>query len=47
MNGLLFFHLIFWTTFALLVLFLQISLENIFKVFGKYFQSLLKIVKGI
>jgi hypothetical protein len=32
--------LIFWTTFAPLVLFLQI-------LFGKSFQSLLKIVKGI
>jgi hypothetical protein len=31
-NGLLFFYLIFWTTFAPLVLFLQI-------LFGKYFQS--------
>jgi hypothetical protein len=35
-----FFYLIFWTTFAPLVLFLQI-------LFGKYFQSLLQIVKGI
>jgi hypothetical protein len=33
MNGLLFFYLIFWTTFASLVLFLQIFLENLFKVF--------------
>jgi hypothetical protein len=40
MNGLLFFYLTFWTTFAPLVLFLQIFLENLFKVF-------LKIVKGI
>jgi hypothetical protein len=28
-----FFYLIFWTTFAPLVLFLQILLENLFKVF--------------
>jgi hypothetical protein len=35
-----FFYLIFWTTFAPLVLFLQIFLENLF-------QSLLQIVKGI
>jgi hypothetical protein len=35
-----FFYLTFWTTFAPLVLFLQILLENIFKVF-------LQIVKGI
>jgi hypothetical protein len=40
MNGLLFFSLTFWTTFAPLVLFLQIFLENLFKVF-------LQIVKGI
>jgi hypothetical protein len=39
MNGLLFFSLTFWTTFAPLVLFLQILLENLFKVF-------LQIVKG-
>jgi hypothetical protein len=36
----LFFYLTFWTTFAPLVLFLQIFLENLFKVF-------LQIVKGI
>jgi hypothetical protein len=35
-----FFYLIFWTTFAPLVLFLQILLENLFKLF-------LQIVKGI
>jgi hypothetical protein len=35
-----FFYLTFWTTFAPLVLFLQILLENLFKVF-------LQIVKGI
>jgi hypothetical protein len=35
-----FFYLTFWTTFAPLVLFLQIFLENLF-------QSLLQIVKGI
>jgi hypothetical protein len=35
-----FFLLTFWTTFAPLVLFLQILLENLFKV-------LLQIVKGI
>jgi hypothetical protein len=35
-----FFSLTFWTTFAPLVLFLQILLENLFKVF-------LQIVKGI
>jgi hypothetical protein len=35
-----FFYLTFWTTFAPLVLFLQILLENHFKVF-------LQIVKGI
>jgi hypothetical protein len=40
MNGLLFFYLTFWTSFAPLVLFLQIFLKNIFKVF-------LQIVKGI
>jgi hypothetical protein len=40
MNGLLFFYLTFWITFAPLVLFLQIFLENLFKVF-------LQIVKGI
>jgi hypothetical protein len=40
MNGLLFFYLTFWTTFAPLVLFLQILLENLSKVF-------LQIVKGI
>jgi hypothetical protein len=40
MNGLLFFYLTFWTTFAPLVLFLQILLEHLFKVF-------LQIVKGI
>jgi hypothetical protein len=40
MNGLLFFYLTFWTTFAPLVLFLQIFLENLFKVS-------LQIVKGI
>jgi hypothetical protein len=39
-NELLFFSLTFWTTFAPLVLFLQILLENFFKVF-------LQIVKGI
>jgi hypothetical protein len=39
MNGLLFFYLTFWTIFAPLVLFLQILLEKIFKVF-------LQIVKG-
>jgi hypothetical protein len=39
-NGLLFFYLTFWTTFAPLVLFFQILLENIFKVF-------LQIVKVI
>jgi hypothetical protein len=37
---LVFFYLTFWTTFAPLVLFLQILLENIFKVF-------LQIVKGM
>jgi hypothetical protein len=31
-----FFYLTFWTTFAPLVLFLQISLENLFKVFCKW-----------
>jgi hypothetical protein len=36
----LFFYLTFWTTFAPLVLFLQIFLENLFKAF-------LQIVKGI
>jgi hypothetical protein len=35
-----FFCLPFWTTFAPLILFLQIFLENLFKVF-------LQIVKGI
>jgi hypothetical protein len=35
-----FFYLTFWTTFAPLVLFLQILLEKLFKVF-------LQIVKGI
>jgi hypothetical protein len=40
LNELLFFYLTFWTTFAPLVLFLQILLENLFKVF-------LQIVKGI
>jgi hypothetical protein len=42
LNGLLFFYLTFWTTFAPLVFlfFLQILLENLFKVF-------LQIVKGI
>jgi hypothetical protein len=40
MNGLIFFYLTFWTTFAPLVMFLQIVLENLF-------QSLLQIVKGI
>jgi hypothetical protein len=40
MNELLFFSLTFWTTFAPPVLFLQILLENLFKVF-------LQIVKGI
>jgi hypothetical protein len=40
MNGLLFFYLTFWTTFAPLVLFLQILLENLFKVFSQ-------IVEGI
>jgi hypothetical protein len=35
-----FFYLIFWATFAPLVLFLQIFLKNLFKVF-------LQIVKGI
>jgi hypothetical protein len=35
-----FFYLTFWTTLAVLVLFLQILLENLFKVF-------LQIVKGI
>jgi hypothetical protein len=40
MNGLIFFYLTFWTTFAPLVLFLQIFLENLFKVS-------LQIVKGI
>jgi hypothetical protein len=40
MNGLLLFYLTFWTTFAPLVLFLQILLE-------KSFQNLLQIVKGI
>jgi hypothetical protein len=35
-----FFYLAFWTTFAPLVLFLQILLEKLFKVF-------LQIVKGI
>jgi hypothetical protein len=39
-NGLLFFSLIFWTTFAPIVLFMQILLENLFNVF-------LQIVKGI
>jgi hypothetical protein len=38
MNGLILFPLIFWTTFAPLVLFLQI-------LFGRSFQSLLQIVK--
>jgi hypothetical protein len=37
---LVFFYLIFWTTLAPLVLFLQILLENLFKV-------ILQIVKGI
>jgi hypothetical protein len=37
---LVFFYLTFWTTLAPLVLFLQILLENLFKVF-------LQIVKGI
>jgi hypothetical protein len=40
MHGLLSFILSFWTTLAPLVLFLQILLENLFKVF-------LQIVKGI
>jgi hypothetical protein len=40
MNGLLFFYLTFWTSFAPLVLFLQIFLEDLFKVF-------LQIVKGV
>jgi hypothetical protein len=40
MNGLLFFYLTFRTTFAPLVLFLKIFLENLFKVS-------LQIVKGI
>jgi hypothetical protein len=40
MHGLLSFYLTFWTTFAPLVLFLQILLGNLFKV-------LLQIVKGI
>jgi hypothetical protein len=40
MHGLLSFFLTFWTTLAPLVLFLQILLENLFKV-------LLRIVKGI
>jgi hypothetical protein len=40
MNGLLFFYLTFWTTFAPLVLFLQFFLKNLFEVF-------LQIVKGI
>jgi hypothetical protein len=40
MNGLLFFYLVFWTTFAPHFLFLQIFLENLFKVF-------LQIVKGM
>jgi hypothetical protein len=35
-----FFYLTLWTTFAPLVLFLQILLENLFKVF-------LQIIKGI
>jgi hypothetical protein len=35
-----FFYLAFWTTFAPLVLFLQILLENLFKVF-------LQVVKDI
>ena len=40
MNGLLFFYLTFWITFAPLVLFLQIFLEDLFKIS-------LQIVKGI
>jgi hypothetical protein len=40
MNGFLFFYVTFWTTFTPLILFLQILLENLFKVF-------LQIVKGI
>jgi hypothetical protein len=32
LNGLLFFYLIFWTTFAPLVLFLQIILENLLQI---------------
>jgi hypothetical protein len=35
MNGLLFFYLTFWTTFAPLVLFLQILFENLFTIFCK------------
>jgi hypothetical protein len=40
MHGLLSFFLTFWTTLAPLVLFLQILLENLFKV-------LMQIVKGV
>jgi hypothetical protein len=40
MNGVLFFYLTFWTTFAPLVLFFA-------NLLGKSFQNLLQIVKGI
>jgi hypothetical protein len=40
MNGLLFFSLTFWTTFAPLILFFA-------NPFGKSFQSLLQVVEGI
>jgi hypothetical protein len=47
-NGLLFFSLTFWTTFAPLVLFLQILLENLFKnIFANSQRYMNKIARNI